>query len=108
MTVDLVSPFQVISVVLIRYIFVLSKVKDNMNAKVILDYIIMNYVSNQLSNTIVTDIDRPHIGLVKEKINFVTNFRETEYFYGNRFTDNEVYDVPLSLLKVLSMYLVIY
>jgi hypothetical protein len=103
LSADLVSPFQVISITLIRYILVLSKIKDNKNAKIILDYIIMNNINRQLSNTIATDIDRPHIGLAKGKIDFVTDFIQTRYFNGNRFTDNEVDDVLLSILKVLDV-----
>jgi hypothetical protein len=103
LSADLISPFQVISIALIRYILVLSRIKDNKNAKIILDYVIMNNINRQLSNTIATDIDRPHIGLAKEKIDFVTDFIQTRYFNGNRFTDNEVDDVLLSILKVLDV-----
>lgn len=103
LSIDLISPFQVISIVLIRYILVLSKIKDNKNAKIILDYIVMNNINRQLSNTIVTGIDKPYISLVKEKIDFVTDFIQTGYFAGNRYTDNEVDDVLLSVLKVLDV-----
>lgn len=103
LSIDLISPFQVINIVLIRYILVLSKIKYNKNAKIILDYIIMDNINRQLSNTAVTNIDRPHISLAKEKINFITDFLETAYFDGNRFTNNEVDDVLLSVLKVLDV-----
>jgi hypothetical protein len=103
LSIYLISPFQVINIVLIRYILVLSKIKANKNAKIILDYIIMDNINRQLSNTIVTDIDGPHTSLAREKISFVTDFLETGYYYENRFTDGEVDDVLLSVLKVLDV-----
>jgi hypothetical protein len=103
--VDLIPPFQVISVVLIRYILVLSRIKDNKNTKTMLDYITMGNINKQLSNTGLTDFDRDrdHISLANEKIKNVTDFIQYGYFYGNKFTDKEVDNVLMSVLKVLDL-----
>lgn len=98
---DLISPFQIINTILIRYIMVLSKISnDNKNAKVILDDIVMDNINKQLSNT--TAIDTDNTNLIKQKIAFVTDFLEGKY-YGNRFTNNEVDDVLSSILNVLDV-----
>ena len=98
---DLISPFQIINTILIRYIMVLSKISnDNKNAKAILDDIVMDNINKQLSNT--TAIDTDNTNLIKQKIAFVTDFLEGKY-YGNRFTNNEVDDVLSSILSVLDV-----
>lgn len=98
---DLISPFQIINTMLIRYIMVLSKISnENKNAKAILDDILMDNINKQLSNTIAIDTDNTN--LIKEKISFVTDFLEGKY-YGNRFTNNEVDGVLSSILSVLDV-----
>ena len=62
---DLVSSFQIINAILTRYILILSKIGNNENAKMILDYIITGSISKQLSNTIVSDVDKAYGNLVR-------------------------------------------
>ena len=49
----LVSPYGIISVVLIRYISILSRIKDNETAKTILNQIMMERINDLLSETII-------------------------------------------------------
>jgi hypothetical protein len=97
----LISPFWIMNVMLIRYILVLSKINGNEKVKVILNNIITEKITKQLSNTIVTDIDNTYSNLVKEKISFVTDFMEK--YYDNRFTHEEVGGLLSSLFEVLDV-----
>jgi hypothetical protein len=107
----LISPPEVISVMLIRYISVLLKINDNENARAILNRIIMDRISDQLSKTMVADAEHkesnhtvgiyrfPYPSLTGQKIDFVSKLMSRYYF--SRFIDTEVWNVLSSLLNVL-------
>jgi hypothetical protein len=104
----IISPYEIISVMLIRYIFVLSKIKDNENAKTILNHLMMDKISHQLANTIATNLEDKSINLTEEsyknlisqKTGFVRDHIWENYHF-NRFTDTEVSNVLSSLSDVL-------
>lgn len=100
----LVSPYEIISVVLIRYISILSRIKNNETAKTILNQITMDRINNLLSDTIIKRDDGwPEDGyehLIKEKTWNVEGHFEN-YYYHNRFTDMKVGDVLKSLNVLL-------
>jgi len=111
----LVSPYEITNVAFIRYISVLSKIKDNKNAKIILNDIMMNVINNQLSEAIDTDVDSenprdsetsPYSLLLMDKIhNLFTifsraytpnSFRKTDDVLDSLFC---VLDVPINNMK---------
>jgi DNA-binding PadR family transcriptional regulator len=100
---NLISPYEIISVMLMRYISVLSTVSDNEKAKTILNNIMMDKINDQLSkmidqHPIATDIS--YENLISQKIGFVKE--QVEYYYHfNRFTDPKVSNVISSLSDVL-------
>jgi hypothetical protein len=100
----LVSPYAIISVVLLRYISVLSKIKNNETAKTILNQIMMKRINNLLSNTINKkdgkELKWPEEYLIEEKIKNITSSFD-HFYHHNSFTDVKVGDVLKSLIDVL-------
>lgn len=110
----LVSPYEITNVAFLRYISVLSKIKDNKNAKKILNDIMMNVVNNQLSEAIDTDVGNekyrdsetsPYSLLLVEKIHNLFSFIRAYTPYRFREVDHVldslfgVLDVPLNIMK---------
>jgi hypothetical protein len=100
LTNTLISPYETINTMLIRYISVLSKINDNENAKAILNHTIMDKINDQLSNTVATTLDESYKNLLSQKLDFIRKHIWNGYRF-NRFTDTKVSDVLSSLSNVL-------
>jgi hypothetical protein len=105
----LVSPYEIMSVVLTRYISILSRIKNNETAKIILNQIMMERINDLLSNTIIKKGDKelkwPEDGykyLINQKTDKVADHFDNHYYY-NRFTDMKVVDMLKSLMDVLDV-----
>jgi DNA-binding PadR family transcriptional regulator len=93
----LISPNQIITVLLNRYISILSKINDNESAKTILYQIMMEKIIDLISKTAakVTETDSYRV-LTYEK-----NYFCGGYYYYNRITDSKVSIMLKSLSDAL-------
>jgi hypothetical protein len=98
---NLISPFQIINTMLIRYILVLQKISNNVYSKFILDYIIMENINRHLSNTVITSMYDTNSKLVGDKVNLVTDLMQRGFIH--RFTDKQLEYVLLSMFDVLDV-----
>lgn len=74
---DLISPYEVTNMIFIRYLSILDKIKNNVNAKYILNEIIINKINDQLSTTINESLNgqdsNSNRGLISEKIDDINS-----------------------------------
>jgi hypothetical protein len=99
LTSDLISPYEVIDVMFIRYVSVLSKIHGNENAKTILNRIMMDKINDQLSK--VEDNKSITLAqLIREKVLGFSGFMIAEYSCS-RFTDTKVSNLISSLMGLL-------
>jgi hypothetical protein len=104
---SLCSPYEVVNVVLIRYILVLSKITDNKYAKTLLNQLIMDLIYLILSQTsaetddeLMSLTEEGYMNLASQKIKFLGNIFDHNY-YNNRFIDKRVNMFLQSLKDVL-------
>jgi hypothetical protein len=83
---DFISPYEVTNMMFIRYLSILHKIKNNVNAKSILNEIIINKINDQLSTTINdppnSQDSNSNLGLITEKIDDINS--RISGLYGGR------------------------
>lgn len=98
---DLVSPYEIITVVFTRYISLISKISDIEDAKTLLNHIMVDKINDLFANiTARPKYGLGYNGLLAQKEAFITTILQAHY-HSNRFTDEKVKNFLSSVFCVL-------